>query len=305
MKEPSKTGSFRTRGETIISKASRTVPGFGETYQKFEQHLVLHQRSFSALKNYGRSIAKVALHFGMDPLFVSIEQINAFLYDLLTHSSPSKSYFRHTVYGLKCLFRFNGMDAKALQMPPVKDPDTLPVVLSQNEVKRLLATTANLKHRVLLGLLYGSGLRMNEARILKITDIDSDRLQVHVCQGKGRKDRYVVLSALLIKGLREYYLNERPQVYLFNGHKPGRPMGERSIQWIIDQAVERAGIQKQATCHTLRHSFATHLLENGVDLFTIKEQLGHARIESTLVYLHIAQFSPRAVKSPLDLLYGI
>ncbi len=304
-KQPSKCGSFRTKGETIITKATRTVPGFGDTYQRFEKKMVLLQRSKSAVLNYGRGIAKVAIHFGVDPLNLSLEQINDFLYDLLKNSPPSKSYFRHTVYGLKFLFHMNGMDDKALRMPPVKDPDTLPVVLSKNEVKRMFSCTDNIKHRVLLGLLYGSGLRMNEARNLKITDIDSDRMQVHVRQGKGRKDRYVVLSDLLLKGMRNYYRKDHPDVYLFNGQKPGKPMGERSIQWVIDQAVEKAGILKNATCHTLRHSFATHLLENGVDLFSIKEQLGHVRIDSTLVYLHIAQLSPKSVRSPLDTLYGL
>ena len=305
MKQQSERGSFRTKGETIITKAIRTVPGFDETYRKFKQQLVLKQRSKSAVLNYGRAIAKVAIHFGMDPLHLSIEQINDFLYALLKNSSPSKSYFRHTVYGLKCLFRINGKEAKALQMPPVKDPDTLPVVLSKNEIKRLLSCTTNPKHRVLLALLYSSGLRMNEARTLKITDLDSDRMQIRVRQGKGRKDRYVVFSKLLLKGLRDYYRKDHPQVYLFNGNTPGKPLGERSIQWIIGEAIEKAGIQKQATCHTLRHSFATHLLENGVDLFSIKEQLGHVRIDTTLVYLHIAQLSPKAVKSPLDTLYGL
>lgn len=189
-------------------------------------------------------------------------------------------------------------------MPPVKDSETLPVVLSKEEVKRLLSCTDNLKHRELLGMLYGSGLRMNESRMLKLTDIDSHRMQVHVRQGKGRKDRYVVLSRLLLKGLRQHYRENKPRVYLFEGQTPGKPMGERSIQWIIDEAVQKAGIQKAATCHTLRHSFGTHLLENGADLFSVKEQLGHARIDSTLEYLHIAQVTPKRVESPLDVLYG-
>lgn len=297
-------GSFRTKGETIIAKACRTVPGFAETYQTFERTLTLRQRSKSAMQNYGRSIAKVALHFGMDPVDLSIEQINDFLYTMLkTSTSPSKSYFRHTVYGLKCLFKIMGKEEKALKMPPIRNNETVPVVLSGDEIRRLLSLTANLKHRVLIGLLYGSGLRMNEARKVKIVDLDSQRLQLRVVQGKGRKDRYVVLSKLLVKGISEYLAKEKPQVYLFNGQTPGEPMGERSIQWIINEAVERAGIKKPTTCHTFRHTFATHLLENGADLFSIKEQLGHARIETTLVYLHIAQFTPKRVKSPLDDLY--
>ena len=144
---------------------------------------------------------------------------------------------------------------------------------------------------------------MNEARLLKLTDIDSHRMQIRVRQGKGRKDRYVVLSELLLKGLRTYYVECKPSVYLFNGNTPGEPMGTRSIQYVINEAIERTGIQKPVSCHTLRHSFATHMLEQGVDLFSIKEQLGHARIDTTLVYLHVAHFSPKTVRSPLDVIY--
>ena len=258
------------------------------------------------MANYARSIAKVALHFGTDPIDLRFEEINNNLHSMLTKgSSLSKSYFRHTVYGLKCLFKMMGKPEKALKMPPVRDSETVPVVLSAQEVKTLLATTINLKHRVLIALLYGSGLRMNEARKVKIVDIDTQRLQLRVVQGKGRKDRYVVLPKVLVKGIAQYLAQENPQVFLFNGLTPGKPMGERSIQWIINEATERAGIQKPTTCHTLRHTFATHLLENGADLFSIKEQLGHSRIDTTLVYLHIAQVTPKSVKSPLDTLYGL
>jgi len=306
MNTKTNSGSFRTMGETIIAKACRTVPGFAETYQTFERTLTLRQRSRSAMQNYGRAIAKVALHFGTDPLNLSIEQLNDFLYAMLkSSSSPSKSYFRHTVYGLKCLYKIMGKPEKALKMPPVRNSETVPVVLSVQEIKRVLSLTHNLKHRVLIGLLYSSGLRMNECRKVKTVDVDKDRLQLRIVQGKGRKDRYVVLSKLLVKGIDKYLSSEKPQVYLFNGHTPGKPMGERSIQWIINEAVERANIQKPTTCHTFRHSFATHLLEHGADLFSIKEQLGHARIESTLVYLHIAEHKPKAVKSPLDTIYGL
>jgi len=299
-------GSFRTSGPTLIALACSRVPGFAATYSTFLKTLTIRQRSRSAIDNYARSLAKVALHFKIDPLDLSIEQINDYLYQMLKSSkSPSKSYFRHTVYGLKCLFKMMGKEEKALKMPPIPNDEKMPVVLSTQEVKDLLSGTKNLKHRVLIALLYGSGLRMNEARKLKIVDVDLQRLQVRIVQGKGRKDRYVVLSKLLAKGITTYLQQEKPQVYLFNGQNSGEPMGERSIQWIINEAVERAGIQKQTTCHTLRHTFATHLLENGTDLFSIKEQLGHSRIETTLVYLHIARMVPKNVKSPLDSLYGL
>ena len=180
MNTTKESGSFRTKGETIITRACKTVPGFAQTWQKFEQSMTLRQLSKSAITNYGRSVAKVALHFGIDPIELSIEQINDFLYAMLKTSSPSKSYFRHTVYGLKSLFKIMGKPDKALKMPPVRDSETMPVVLSGTEVKSIFKTTANLKHRVLIGLLYGSGLRMNEARKLKIADIDFHRLQVRI-----------------------------------------------------------------------------------------------------------------------------
>lgn len=299
-------GSFRTSGPTLVAMACSQVPGFAKTYSTFLKTLTIRQRSRSAIDNYARSLAKVALHFKIDPIDLSIEQINDYLYQMLKSStSPSKSYFRHTVYGLKCLFKMMGKEEKALKMPPIPKDEKVPVVLSVQEIKAMISETKNLKHRVMIGLLYGSGLRMNEARKLKIIDVDLQRLQIRIVQGKGRKDRYVVLSKLLAKGIGKYLTEEKPQVYLFNGQTSGEPMGERSIQWIINEAVERAGIQKQTTCHTLRHTFATHLLENGTDLFSIKEQLGHSRIETTLVYLHIAHMVPKNVKSPLDTLYGL
>jgi len=299
-------GSFRTSGPTLVAMACSQVPGFAKTYSTFLKTLTIRQRSRSAIDNYARSLAKVAIHFKIDPIDLSIEQINDYLYQMLKSStSPSKSYFRHTVYGLKCLFKMMGKEEKALKMPPIPKDEKVPVVLSVQEIKAMISETKNLKHRVMIGLLYGSGLRMNEARKLKIIDVDLQRLQIRIVQGKGRKDRYVVLSKLLAKGIGKYLTEEKPQVYLFNGQTSGEPMGERSIQWIINEAVERAGIQKQTTCHTLRHTFATHLLENGTDLFSIKEQLGHSRIETTLVYLHIAHMVPKNVKSPLDTLYGL
>lgn len=145
---------------------------------------------------------------------------------------------------------------------------------------------------------------MNEARTMRIRDIDSDRMQIHVRQGKGRKDRYVVLSKYILKGLRKYYLACRPKTYLFHGTKPGEPLGKRSMQWIVSEAVKKTSIRKEVTVHTLRHSFATHLLEDGVDLYTIKEQLGHERIETTLTYLHIAKTTRQLAHSPLDTLYS-
>jgi site-specific recombinase XerD len=161
------------------------------------------------------------------------------------------------------------------------------------------------KHRFLLAFAYAGGLRMNELRLLKINDVDLQREQVHIRHGKGRKQRYVGLSKLIAQKLQRYLSEVQPKVYLFEGLTAGEPMGERSIQYIISEALQKTAIQKAASMHTLRHSFATHLLEDGVDIHTIQHLLGHANLIQTLVYLHVAQVKIKPAHSPLDSLYDL
>jgi site-specific recombinase XerD len=273
-------------------------------YQKLEQQVTLNGYSASTLTNYGRSIAKIALHFGCTPLELDDEQINAYLVELNSSQSPSKSYFKHTVYGLRYLFRLMSRDDRAIRLPSIKKVNSLPVVLSRRECKQLFGAPKLLRHRVLLLFIYSAGLRVSELCRLKLSDIDSDRMRIHVRQSKGRKDRYVVLSPLALSGLRKYYCGEHPKQWLFNGKQPGTPISTQGVQWVMREAVKLAGITKKATVHTLRHSYATHLLEAGLDIMSVKAQMGHARIDSTLVYLHVARINPKGAFSPLDKLYG-
>ncbi|MCC9168926.1 tyrosine-type recombinase/integrase [Pontibacter harenae] len=203
-----------------------------------------------------------------------------------------------------------GLKDKRIELPSIKGEKTLPVVLSKPEMRRLLKVPALLKHRVLLGLLYGCGLRCFEARNLHLSDLDFDRRMLHVRKGKGKKDRYLSLSELLIRGLRSYIDAEAPQGWLFNGRPEGLAGGDfdcrysqRGVQWVVKQAARQAGIQKQVTVHTLRHTFATHLLEDGLDNVSIKDLLGHESIQTTMVYLHVAWSGSRKPFSPLDTLY--
>ena len=145
---------------------------------------------------------------------------------------------------------------------------------------------------------------MNELRHIKITDLDVDRKLVRVKMGKGRKDRYVILSAYIIQTLPKYFQEVKPEVYLFEGQTPGQVMGERSIQYVINEALQKTDIKKQVSMHTLRHSFATHLLEDGVDIYTIQHLLGHSQLRTTIIYLHVARVIPKLAHSPLDTLYG-
>ncbi len=204
-----------------------------------------------------------------------------------------------------------GLKDKHIELPSIKHEKKLPVVLSREEVKRLLKVPKLLKHRILIGLLYGCGLRCFEVRNVKLFDLDFDREMLHVQKGKGKKDRYVPLSSILIRGLRAYIQAECPDEWLFNGKPEGRAGGDfdgrysqRGVQWAVKQACKDAGITKETTVHTLRHTYATHLLEDGLDIVSIKDLLGHECIETTMIYLHVAASGRRKPFSPLDTLYG-
>lgn len=189
-------------------------------------------------------------------------------------------------------------------IPRAKKKKTLPVVLSESEVKRFLAALKNPKHRAIAFVLYSGGLRVSEAARLKVADIDSERGQIHVRQGKGRKDRYVMLSPVVLAVLREYVQVERPYDWLFPaGHRRDRHITTRTIQEQVRQAAQRAGIEKRVTPHVLRHSFATHLLEAGTDLRYIQELLGHTKISTTVIYTHVARREARKIVSPIDRLF--
>ena len=196
------------------------------------------------------------------------------------------------------------MPKRAISLPEIKKEQKLPIVLSKEECKRLFAAPHLLKHRVILSFIYSTGLRVNELCNLKIADVDSSRMMVHVRQGKGKKDRYVPLSPNILVGLRKYYKACKPVVYLFNGQGIEKPMSAKGLGWIIREARRKAKLQKEPSMHTLRHSYATHLLEDGLDIVTIKGLLGHEKIETTMVYLHIAKPNAKNAFSPFDTLYN-
>lgn len=295
----------RKHAVTVVQKACKEVKGFDALYKTVERKMTLNGYTSSTLNNYMRSIAHLCRNTGKLPQDMADYEIEDYLVQLTQEQGLSGSYFKHTVYGLRYVFKLLEQKDRALKLPSLRTKKGLPAVLSKDECRRLFCSTDNLKHRVLLCLIYSAGLRMDEARRLKWKDIDRSRMQILVKQGKNRKDRYVVLSDYLLKGLEKYYRKYKPEIYLFNGQKQGEPMGRKSIQWIVNEAVRKAGLKKDVTCHTLRHTFATHLLEDGVDILTIKEQLGHTRIQTTLIYTHIARVERKLAHSPLDTLYRI
>lgn len=191
------------------------------------------------------------------------------------------------------------------KVPRLRGYRTLPVVLSQEEVYKLLSVIKNLKHKAILSTVYSGGLRVSEVCRLKVSDIDSKNMQIFIRSAKGNKDRYTILSNKNLEILREYWKNcGQPKEWLFPGNNPGRHIVSRTVQKVIKSVGQRAGITKELTTHTLRHSFSTHMLEAGVSIFVIKVLLGHSSISSTCRYLHMVRPDAFGIKSPLDILGG-
>ncbi len=181
----------------------------------------------------------------------------------------------------------------------MKKPSTIPEVLSVEEVQRLLNSFTNIKHKAIFTLCYSAGLRLGEILNIKISDIDSDRMQIRISQAKGKKDRYSLLSPKVLELLRKYVSEYKPSEYLFEGQKGGK-YSSSSVQQLMRRHRKKANIKKKATPHTLRHSFVTHLLDNGTDIRFIQELLGHAHISTTQIYTHVSSRSLKDVKSPIE-----
>jgi site-specific recombinase XerD len=199
-----------------------------------------------------------------------------------------------------------GISGHQISLPTIERPKRLPVVLSRGEIRQLLKAPRLLKHRLIIAMLYGCGLRRFELLNVKLQDVDLDRGMLHIREGKGRKDRYVPLGKILIRGLRTYIGSERPYVWLFNGKDNTGELKQFSaagIQWVLKEASKQTGISKHITSHVLRHTYATHLLEMGIDIMTLKNLLGHVDIHTTMIYLHVAQLDKGRGFNPMDRLY--
>ncbi len=289
--------------KTLIARAKLEIPKFADHILKFEEQITLKSYSKSTVFSYSRGIAQISLYFKKSPLGLEPDEINSYLYALKKDQGLSDTYFKHAVYGLRFFYRVYDMEDRAIRLPNLKSTRKLPSVFSQQELRKLFQAPQRLKQRVLLSLIYSAGLRVSEVCKLKLTDIDYDRKQLHIRESKNNKSRYVVLSDYISRGLKQYVLGAKPSIYLFNGRHKGDALGHSVVQQTFRLAMQKAGIQKEACVHTLRHSFATHLLEQGVDIVTIKEQLGHAHIQTTMMYLHVAKVEKTLAHSPFDRLY--
>jgi site-specific recombinase XerD len=233
----------------------------------------------------------------------TVEDVRSYQLCLIEVRKLGWSSFNQAVCGLRFLYTHTYPKPWPVTMIPFgKRPKRLPVVLGGDEVEALFQCTENLKHRTILMTLYSAGLRSSEGANLRIPDIDSSRMQLHIVGGKGNKDRLVPLSTRLLAALREYWKEYQPTEMLFPGTLPDCPMAPTSIQKAIKLSAQRAGINKKISPHTLRHSFATGLLEAGVDILTISRLLGHSSFTTTMIYLHCRTEHLGSVPSPLDLL---
>lgn len=273
-------------------------------YDTLQQQTILRGQSQSTLENYIRQIALISLEFNKLPEDLSEDDINGYLTALaLSPKSPSRSSFKHAIYGLRYYYRHIGQTKRAINLPSIKKEAKLPVILNREELRRLFKVPTLLKHRIALALIYSGGLRSQEASNMKISDIDFVRKTIHIRQGKYKKDRIVPLSEYMAKGLKKYLAVEKPNLWLFNGKDADGRYSSKGLNWVMREALKKAGITKEVSLHTLRHSYATHLLEDGVNILLIKKLLGHAKIETTMIYLHVAQCPIASAHSPLDTLY--
>jgi site-specific recombinase XerD len=262
--------------------------------------LILRNYSPETIRTYVGSVARFARHFGCSPANLGPEQVRDYLLHLIQKRRRSMSYYNQVRCALRFLYRETlGRHDVLKSIVPAKQPHTLPIVLSADEVARLFAALTDLKYRAILMTAYAAGLRVSEVTRLRVQDIDSQRMIIRVF-GKGQKERHVMLSPRLLKILRAYWKALRPRDYLFPGADLGTPICSKTVCTACNRASKKAGLDKHVTVHTLRHSFATHLLEAGTDLRTIQVLLGHSSIRTTARYLHVTTASLAKTQSPLD-----
>ena len=258
---------------------------------------------------YVRAVRYFAKYLGHSPDTATVEDLRNYQLYLVDHGASPTS-LNAAICGLKFFFSVT-LDRPELmaKMQPVHLPRKLPVILSPDEVKRLIAAAGNLKHQTALALAYATGLRISEVVSLKVTDIDSQRMTLRVEQGKGQKDRYAMLSPLLLERLRVWWRVARAQGrmldggWLFPGQDPVRHLSARQLDRAIHAAADEAGIGKRVSMHSLRHAFATHLLEQKVDIRLIQVLLGHKKLDTTALYAQVATEILHQVVSPLERLY--
>ncbi|SPD73370.1 putative integrase/recombinase y4qK [uncultured Desulfobacterium sp.] len=276
----------------------------GELKDKMKKDMELKNLSGRTIETYLKCVRNFARHYGKSPELMDDDAIRDFLYYLLKEKNSSQATLSQHYSALKFFYQTTlGRDWDAMKIPRSKRIKKLPVVLSQEEVADVLGKVQDLQHRAILMIIYAGGLRLSEALNLKVSDIDSQRMMIRVCQGKGNKDRYTLLGKRALEVLRLYWKRYRPKELLFPSRiRRGNPIHGTGVQTAFHDALLKTKIRKKASVHTLRHSFATHLLEQGVEIPYIQNLLGHSDARTTSIYLHVARKKLLTVVSPIDLI---
>ncbi len=272
--------------------------------EKMISEMQLHRLASATQDSYLRSVEGLAKYFNLSPDKIDEDKLKEYILHLINKRYLKWSTINTITAGLRFLYA-RTLDRKdiALSIPIKKTPSRLPEIFSPDELLKFFSSIKNLKHRVMIMTAYAGGLRIGEIIKLKVSDIDSSRMLIRVQMGKGSRDRYTILSARLLEELRVYWKRYRPKYWLFTNERTKNHITKSCPHLAFERARKKLGIKKQVTFHSLRHGFATHMLEAGVDIRTIQVLMGHATINSTAAYLHIAQKRLSLSKSPLDLLY--
>lgn len=285
-------------GDIVLDDATR------ENIARFRKWMQTKRYSEATVDTYAKLVAffckylQMKHYSSMTPMIVA-----RFNYDFIVRPHKSISYQNQAINAIKQYFEYCGIEVEMGAIERPRKEKKLPVVLSMGEVQRLILQAHNLRHKTLLVLIYSGGFRLGEAINLRLRDIDSDRMLVHIKAAKGRKDRYTLLSTRALVILREYCAVYTPTDFLFES-APGKAYAKRSVQHVVKMAAKRAGITKHITPHSLRHSFATHLLENGTDLRYIQNLLGHNSPKTTMIYTHVSDMAVQKIRNPFDLMDG-
>lgn len=272
-------------------------------YDLMKENMILRGFSLSTQKNYLHQLKAFEVFINKSFETISEHEVRAYLIYLIKTKNVSHSSLGIAYSALKFFFDFVLQQELVMKhIPRSKKPKRLPTVLSQDEIQRIFHATDSLKHKAILMTIYGGGLRVSEAANLVLSDIDSRNMQIRIRQGKGNVERLTLLSEVNLKILRQYWMSYRPDHWLFPGKPSSNPINRSSIHRLFNHSAAKAGFNKSLPIHSLRHSFATHLLENGTPLVLIQRFLGHARITTTCSYLHLISPGVLQVKSPLDCL---
>ncbi len=268
--------------------------------ERFIRDLTIRNYSPSTIKSYVSALSCLGQRYKRCPSQITAEQIKQYL-DELVKAKKSWSTINIVISSINRFYiETLGKDYSIERQKRPKKQSKLPCILSKEEVNRIISVHKNTKHRLILMTIYSAGLRIGELCRLKLTDIDSARMRIKIRNAKGHKDREVILSKILLEELREYYKKIHPKTYLFNGWKATRSIAVSTVRHIFNQAIKKCNIKKEVTPHSLRHSFATHLMDNGIDMRIIQSMMGHKSLKTTMIYCHLTEGKYGDIKSPLD-----